>query len=51
MATPSPGLAKINVDAAMAKASDLSVASAVARDEAGNFLGASVLLLEGITNP
>jgi hypothetical protein len=35
----------------MAKASDLSVTSSVARDEARNFLGASMLLLEGITNP
>ena len=51
MDTPPPGLAKINVDGAMAKTSDLSVATAVARDEAGNFLGASVLVLEGITSP
>jgi len=50
MDTPPPGLAKINVDAAMAKASDLSAAAAVARDEAGKFLGASVLVLEGITS-
>jgi hypothetical protein len=48
---PPPGLAKINVDAAIVKTSDLSAAVAVARDEAGNFLGASVLVLEGITSP
>ena len=35
----------------MTKTFDLSAATAVARDEAGNFLGASVLVLEGITSP
>jgi hypothetical protein len=34
MATPPLGLAKINVDAAMAKTFDLSAAATVARDEA-----------------
>ena len=34
----------------MAKTSDLSAAAAVERDEAGNFLGASVLVMEGITS-
>ena len=28
-----------------------SAAVAVARDEAGNFLGASLLVLDGLTNP
>jgi ribonuclease HI len=48
---PPPGLAKINVDAAMAKTSDHSAAAAVARDEAGIFLGASVLVMDSITSP
>jgi hypothetical protein len=52
MATPPLGLAKINVDAAMAKTFDLSAAATVARDEARIFfLGASVVVLEGITSP
>lgn len=35
----------------MAKNFDLSVAAIVARDEAENFLVASVLVMEGITSP
>ena len=38
---------KINVDAAISKNSRKASAGAVARDEDGNFLGASLLVLEG----
>lgn len=48
---PPPGLAKVNVDAALAKNSDHSATCAVARDEAKNFLGASMLVLDGLTTP
>ena len=42
---PPIGLAKINVDAAMSKNSGQAAAAAVARDEDGNYLGASVLVV------
>ncbi|KAF8692175.1 hypothetical protein HU200_039777 [Digitaria exilis] len=44
---PPEGLAKVNVDATLSKNSNLVVAAAVARDRAGNFMGASALVLEG----
>lgn len=47
---PPAGLMKINTDAAVSKNSKLATAAAVARDGEGNFVGASVLVLEGITN-
>jgi hypothetical protein len=47
---PPAGLAKINVDAAVSKDSGLSASAAVARDEGGNFLGASALVVEGNTD-
>ena len=48
---PPPGFGKINVDAALAKNTTKFTMAAVACDEAGNFLGASALVMEGITDP
>ena len=48
---PPIGLAKINVDAAMSKNSGQAAAAAVARDEDGNYLGASVLVAAGQSDP
>ena len=48
---PPPGFGKINVDAALAKNTTKFTMAAVVRDEAGNFLGASALVMEGITDP
>lgn len=48
---PPHGVAKINVDAALLKSSRLASAAAVARDEAGVFLGASAVATPGITDP
>ena len=49
---PSPhGVAKINVDAALSKSSNLAATAAVARDEAGVFLGALAVVTQGITDP
>ena len=45
------GLMKINVDVALAKNSGIVVATAVARDFAGRFLGASVVVMEGSLEP
>ena len=42
---------KVNVDAALSKNSDLVALAAVARDGRGIFLGASALVLNGITDP
>ncbi|TVU11898.1 hypothetical protein EJB05_45508, partial [Eragrostis curvula] len=47
---PPPGKMKLNVDAAMAKNLNKSAAAAIARGEAGNFVGASVLVMEGVTD-
>jgi hypothetical protein len=41
----------VNVDVALAKNFDRSAVVAVARDETRIFLGASVLVLDGLTNP
>jgi hypothetical protein len=48
---PPRGFAKVNVDAAISKNSSNTSAAAVARDEDGNFLGASALVLEGCADP
>jgi hypothetical protein len=48
---PPSGLAKINVDAAMSKNSGQAAAVAVARDDVGNYLGSSALVVEGHTGP
>lgn len=48
MDSASTRVTKINVDASTLKNSNISVAATVARDGAGNFLGASTLVLEGI---
>ena len=41
----------MNVDAALSKNSDIAAVATVARDEMGMFLGASALVVEGITSP
>ncbi|TVU23518.1 hypothetical protein EJB05_25892, partial [Eragrostis curvula] len=43
-------MAKINVDAAISKNSGTAAAAAIARNEAGVFLGASVLVVSGMPN-
>jgi ribonuclease HI len=48
---PPPGVAKINVDAAVKKTSNLSAIAAVCRSTEGRFLGASVLVIPGISDP
>jgi ribonuclease HI len=50
--TPPPqGVAKINVDAALSKNTSTASTAAVARDAVGNFLGASSVVIHGITDP
>jgi hypothetical protein len=48
---PPVGFMKINVDAAISKNSSKASASAVARDTSGMFVGASVVVIEGIPDP
>jgi ribonuclease HI len=48
---PLAGVVKINVDAALSKNDLKASAVAIARDENGRFLGASALVLRGISNP
>ena len=48
---PPQGLMKINVDAALSKNKVFSSVAAVARNGAGDFLGASSVVIEGITDP
>jgi len=48
---PPRGLVKINVDAAVSKNSSKAVAAAIARDVVGNFLGASALVIRGLSDP
>ena len=48
---PPRGVLKVNVDAALSKNSDIAAVAAMARDETGMFLGASALVVEGITSP
>jgi phage tail sheath gpL-like len=42
---------KINVDAAISKNTGRAAAAAIARDVAGIFQGASVLIIQGVTDP
>jgi ribonuclease HI len=42
---------KLNVDAAMRKSSPRGVVAVVCRGEAGDFMDASTLTLDGITDP
>jgi len=42
---------KINVNAAISMNSSKALASAVARDSFGGFVGASVVVTKGISNP
>jgi hypothetical protein len=44
-------MVKINVDAGLAKNGNKVAAAAIARDATGVFLGASVLILKGISEP
>jgi ribonuclease HI len=48
---PPPGHVKVNVDAAVSKNFPAAAISAVARDEGGQFLGASVVVLQGVSDP
>jgi ribonuclease HI len=48
---PPVGLAKINVDAALSKNTSKGALAAVARSVDGTFLGASVVVVEGFTDP
>ena len=48
---PTHGNVKLNCDAAIGKTNNKATASAVARSQDGMFLGASSLVIEGITNP
>jgi len=48
---PPRGVLKVNVDAALSKNLDIAAMAAVATDETGMFLGASALVVEGITSP
>jgi hypothetical protein len=48
---PPYGCAKINVDASTSKNSALASIAAVARDDSGNFMGASAVVVYGITEP
>jgi hypothetical protein len=47
---PPIGFAKINVDAALSKNSSTNVVAAVARHENGDFLGALVVVMDGVSN-
>lgn len=48
---PQTGFAKTNVDGGLSRAGDRGAASAVCRDENGYFLGASAIVIEGLTDP
>ena len=48
---PPRRFAIVNVDAAISKNSSNASAAAMAKDEVGNFLGASALVLEGCVDP
>jgi hypothetical protein len=48
---PPPGMVKINVDAAVGKATGRGAVATVARSESGMFLGASTVVLLGKTDP
>ncbi|GJN07955.1 hypothetical protein PR202_ga25833 [Eleusine coracana subsp. coracana] len=48
---PPTELMKINVDAALSKNSGIASAATIARDAVGSFMGASAVVLEGISDP
>ncbi|KAK1648736.1 hypothetical protein QYE76_066541 [Lolium multiflorum] len=48
---PPSGVAKVNVDAVVSKNSSIAVIVAVAWSTAGEFLGASSIVLKGLSNP
>ena len=48
---PPIGVAKVNVDAAIAKNGSTAAVAAVARDATGTFLGASAMVTRGATDP
>jgi hypothetical protein len=48
---PPDGVVKVNVDAAVARRKDHGVIAAVARRANGEYLGASAVLLQGISDP
>lgn len=48
---PPSEVMKVNVDTALSKNSKIAVMAAVARSEHGLFLGASALVIEGVTDP
>ena len=48
---PPVGVAKVNVDAGVARKRERGAVAAVARDAQGNYLGASATLFEGLTDP
>jgi hypothetical protein len=48
---PPPGLFKVNVDAATSKNSLISLFVAVVRDTEGRFMGASLVVVKGVTDP
>lgn len=50
MAATTPGCMKLNVDAAISKNLGRATVAAVARDQAGNFLGASGVVMDGLTD-
>ncbi|XBH73213.1 hypothetical protein VPH35_100353 [Triticum aestivum] len=47
---PPLGFAKIHIDAGISRAHARSAAAAVCRDESGNFMGSSALVITGITD-
>ena len=47
---PLTGFTEINVDVALSKNSNITAVAAIVRDSAGVFLGASAVVLEGITD-
>lgn len=47
---PPLGLVKINIDVATSKNSSKAVVAAIARDAVGNFLGASALVIHGLSD-
>jgi hypothetical protein len=48
---PPDGVVKVNVDAAVARRKDHGVIVAIARSANGEYLGASAVLLQGISDP
>ncbi|GJN39670.1 hypothetical protein PR202_gb28803 [Eleusine coracana subsp. coracana] len=47
---PPEGMVKLNVEAALSKNRDMAAVSAVARDTGGLFMGASVVVIQGIND-